>query len=194
MLGIFPWVLSSDFLFKIISQVRNIIWGIPSELQTDWSQIRPDVLSGLIWVQTVCKCYQQTTPAGRELKPLCHGRLTILHNFWYNPIYNFWSFRVVTIRIIINRQLCGLFCGFHVWIKTPIAEHMAKICINGHLIKTNRHAMKYDKTCPFPLSHSLSNFNSLHAGETRKRVIWQTVKTLMQCHKLWHFISVCTVC
>ena len=26
----------------------------------------PDILSGLIWVQTVCKCYQQTTPAGKE--------------------------------------------------------------------------------------------------------------------------------
>ena len=27
-----------------------------------------DILSGLIWVQTVCKCYQQTTLAGKELK------------------------------------------------------------------------------------------------------------------------------
>ena len=29
--------------------------------QTVWIQIRTDVLSVLIWVQTVCKCYQQTT-------------------------------------------------------------------------------------------------------------------------------------
>ena len=35
--------------------------GIPSQCQTVWTQIRPDVLSGLIWVQTVCKGYQQTT-------------------------------------------------------------------------------------------------------------------------------------
>ena len=34
--------------------------GIPSECQTDWIQIRPDLLSGLFWVQTVCKVYQQT--------------------------------------------------------------------------------------------------------------------------------------
>ena len=30
-------------------------------------QIRPDVLSGLIWVQNVCKGYQQTTSGGKEL-------------------------------------------------------------------------------------------------------------------------------
>ena len=34
--------------------------GIPSECQADWIQIKPDVLSGLIWVQTVCKSYKQT--------------------------------------------------------------------------------------------------------------------------------------
>ena len=28
-----------------------------------WNQIRPDILSGLIWDQTVCKGYQQTTKA-----------------------------------------------------------------------------------------------------------------------------------
>ena len=28
----------------------------------------PDILSGVIWVQTVCKDYQQTTVAGKDLK------------------------------------------------------------------------------------------------------------------------------
>ena len=31
-------------------------------------QVRPDILSGLIWVQTVCKSYRQTTLEGKELK------------------------------------------------------------------------------------------------------------------------------
>ena len=44
----------------------KIISGIPSECQTVWNQIRPDVLSGLIWVQTVCEGYQQTTLVGKE--------------------------------------------------------------------------------------------------------------------------------
>ena len=35
--------------------------------QTDWVQIRPDVLSGLIWVQSVCKGYEQTTLVDNEL-------------------------------------------------------------------------------------------------------------------------------
>ena len=35
--------------------------GIPWKCQTVWIQIRPDILSGLICVQTVFKCYQQTT-------------------------------------------------------------------------------------------------------------------------------------
>ena len=34
---------------------------IPSGCQTVWVQFRPDNLSGLILVQTVCKDYQQTT-------------------------------------------------------------------------------------------------------------------------------------
>ena len=34
--------------------------GTLSECQTVWTQIRIDVLSVLIWVQTVCKGYQQT--------------------------------------------------------------------------------------------------------------------------------------
>ena len=31
----------------------------------------PDVLSGLIWVHTICKGYQETTLGGKELIGLC---------------------------------------------------------------------------------------------------------------------------
>ena len=41
-------------------QVQNIISGKLLQCQTVWIQIRADVLSFLIWVQTVCKGYQQT--------------------------------------------------------------------------------------------------------------------------------------
>ena len=56
---------SSDFIFKI-----NLFEKFfhQSVLQTVWIQIRPDVLSGLIWFQTVCKIYQQTTSRDKELK------------------------------------------------------------------------------------------------------------------------------
>ena len=47
------------FLHKILKKIfqENVL----SECQTVWVQKRPDVLSGLIWIQTVCKDHQQTT-------------------------------------------------------------------------------------------------------------------------------------
>ena len=40
----------------------TVYWDVKQQnKQTDWIQIRPDNLSGLIWVQTVCKSYQQIT-------------------------------------------------------------------------------------------------------------------------------------
>ena len=51
-------------VFKIL--VRAL--GLPSEWQTFRIQIRPDILSGLIWIHIVCKGYQQTTQIGKELK------------------------------------------------------------------------------------------------------------------------------
>ena len=51
--------------------------GIPSECQTVWIQIRPDKTSGLIWVQTVCKGYQQmtTVTTSRERVKIVYGFL-----------------------------------------------------------------------------------------------------------------------
>ena len=34
---------------------QNILLGTRPECQTAWIQIRPDILSSLIWVQTICK-------------------------------------------------------------------------------------------------------------------------------------------
>ena len=54
---------SADILSK--STFSNLS-GIQPQCQTVWIQIRPDVLLGLIWVQTVCKCFHQTTLVGEE--------------------------------------------------------------------------------------------------------------------------------
>ena len=51
---------------------NNLSW-IPSECQIVWIQIRPDVLTVLIWVQTACEDYQQTT----EVKIVIFFILTI---------------------------------------------------------------------------------------------------------------------
>ena len=36
-----------------------------NQCKTVWIQIRPDILFGLIWLQIVCKGYQQMTPVNR---------------------------------------------------------------------------------------------------------------------------------
>ena len=51
----------SDFFFKNSFFKKQYLSRKISECQTAWNQIRTDVLSVLIWVQTVCKGYQQTT-------------------------------------------------------------------------------------------------------------------------------------
>ena len=57
---LFVFFLSSADLFQ--NQLFRKIWsGIWSEYQTYWILIRPDILLGLIWLQTVCKDDQQTT-------------------------------------------------------------------------------------------------------------------------------------
>ena len=57
--------MSSGDLIQI-QLFRKTLSGIPSECQIVLIQIRPDVLSGLIWVQTVCKGYQQMTLLGKK--------------------------------------------------------------------------------------------------------------------------------
>ena len=59
---------SADFFQNQLFQ--KILSRMPSECQTDWIQIRLDILSGLVWVHSVCKGYQQTTLVGNELIPL----------------------------------------------------------------------------------------------------------------------------
>ena len=50
-----------------IESTWKILSGILSECQTVLIRIRPDVSSDLIWVQIVCKGYQQTALEGKEL-------------------------------------------------------------------------------------------------------------------------------
>ena len=60
MLGNFAYFfVIYGFFFNYLFQ-KNLS-GIPSESQSVWIQIRTGALSGLIWVQTVCKAYQQMT-------------------------------------------------------------------------------------------------------------------------------------
>ena len=55
---------SADFIQK--EKNKNILSGTLSEYLTVWIQTMSDVLSVLIWVQTVYKGYQQTTKVRKE--------------------------------------------------------------------------------------------------------------------------------
>ena len=73
------WVIFHAFLssadFFQNQLVRKILSGIPSECQIVWIQIRPDILLGLIWVQSICKSYQQTTLGDKELNTQSHSSM-----------------------------------------------------------------------------------------------------------------------
>ena len=51
---------------------QKILPGTLSECQIVWIQIRTDILSVLIWVQTVCKRYQQTTKVAATKERVLH--------------------------------------------------------------------------------------------------------------------------
>ena len=69
LLGNFACLFSSDSWFFFFQ--NQLFWkrfsGIPSECQTVWIQIRPDILSGLIWFQTICpKVISRSDGASRQ--------------------------------------------------------------------------------------------------------------------------------
>ena len=49
---------------------KKILSGIESECQTGWIEMRPSILLGLIWVQTVAKDYQQRAKSSLANKML----------------------------------------------------------------------------------------------------------------------------
>ena len=66
----FKLCMLGNFFTLLCHQNRKNYSGRPSEWQTVWIQIRPDKMLGLIWVQIVCKGYQETTLVGKELEKI----------------------------------------------------------------------------------------------------------------------------
>ena len=80
------WVFFVVCWFFLDQPFWKIISGIQSECQTVWIQIRPDILSGLIWIKTVCKGYEQTTLVGKELT----GPMSWTGSIFYH--FDIWVF------------------------------------------------------------------------------------------------------
>ena len=56
---------SADFFSKLTFKKKS--FRKTTKVSKVWIQIKPNEILGLIWVQTVCKDYRQTTQAGKEL-------------------------------------------------------------------------------------------------------------------------------
>ena len=87
-------ISSRSLIFVKKKTFRKILSGIPSECQTVRIQIRPDVLSGLIWVQIVCRDYQLTTKdvSGRLRGNPCH-QIKTKQTSWPDLIHK-WRMKV----------------------------------------------------------------------------------------------------
>ena len=64
---VFPSDLSPLENLSSADFFQNQLFFKKNQCLTVWIQIRPNVLLGLVWVQTVCKEYQETTLEGKEL-------------------------------------------------------------------------------------------------------------------------------
>ena len=69
------WIILQAFVVKI--NFFEKLFQEYHHCQTVWIQIRLDFLLGPIWVQTVCKCYQQMTlvHVGKKFNPSHQSQL-----------------------------------------------------------------------------------------------------------------------
>ena len=78
---------------------------MPSESQTVWIQIRPDILVGLIWVQTVCESYQQATQSGRVFNLICLSSVDFF--FKINDLKKFFRSAIKQLNTDQARHFVG---------------------------------------------------------------------------------------
>ena len=79
MLGIFHVFVVICWLFSKLT-FKKVLSGTLSECQTAWIQIRANILSVLIWVETVCKGYQQTAKVASSKERVNSIKLLITQN------------------------------------------------------------------------------------------------------------------
>ena len=103
----------------IITISRQYFQLVPSECQTIWIQISSDILSGLIWVQTVYKSHMLMTKV-TTIREIVNPPLPMESSIQYlSRIYN-------TIRVLnsLESDLCQSYCKDYQQTtkKTPLVE------------------------------------------------------------------------
>ena len=126
---------------------QKILLGIWSKCQTIWTKIRPNILTYLILLQTICKIYLQTSRKKVKVEILLNSQQIYVHsmNVVDNPLALWWGARVRSPAspvcwdgilscgpIAIWPQLSiGCFAGFksHYWmVKTHVFIRQVMFC------------------------------------------------------------------
>ena len=103
-LGNFTCFLSAPDFNQNQFNIQKILSQKPSECQIVLTQIRPVETSGLIWIQTICKCYHNTTLVGKELK----GTATLMISMFYQKeLYKPWILIQVSSKSVEKRGSYG---------------------------------------------------------------------------------------
>ena len=97
------------FFFKINAFEKHLS-DISSECQTVWIQIRPDVMSGLIWVQPVYKGYQLTTLVGKEFNTHTTSKLCVCESGMLLRVCASWQ-TSMSLRCSQMRYCTNVLCA-----------------------------------------------------------------------------------
>ena len=106
----------------IIFSYTLLSGGLPSACQTVWILTRSDVMSGLIWIQTVCIGYKQTKLAGKELNTFLylHNMLHFFFNFAIDMTCLISIFQTLTKFVISPFLVSSIISNFS---KTSFNKH-----------------------------------------------------------------------
>ena len=122
-------------------------------VETVWIQVRHDILSGLIWIQTAYKGYQQTTLIGKELTfvgvgpdlgPNCLQRLSANNT---------------------SRQRADILTGL-IWVQTVYKGHQQTTLVgrvNAGFIANQEMPSAMNNLTLFPLSSTISSTYNINA-------------------------------
>ena len=79
-------IIFHAFIDFLLTFFKIILSGTLPECQTLWIQIRTEVKSVLIWVQTVCKGYQETTLLAKKEGDIHEPKMAILYSIFLEII------------------------------------------------------------------------------------------------------------
>ena len=100
------------------------------QCQTVWIQIRPDIMSGLIWIQTICKGYHQMTQTGNELS---HNNINFKKRFHQQNHFLSQKWCSYYVSKIFNLLKVQYFMYLSMLFDGMLSHMYSLICLKGPL-------------------------------------------------------------